>query len=149
MIRRHPKQTAAFVVSIAALVLSMAGGAFASGHDDAPADKALVRSMAPSLTVKKAGNGYLAYAHVRQDGTVDAGHSKGITGSNVSKQSTSAYCFHNLSFTFKNVSVTADYGDPTNGGHADITTSVALGDPWADCSSQAGTVLEVATQLGA
>ena len=89
----------------------------------------------------------LAYAHVNADGTVDEANSKNITGANVSLQLTSAYCFHDLSFTFKNAVAVIDYAD--TGASAPVAiaqfTFASTTAPFGDCSSQAGTQAEVAT----
>src|SRR6266536_872811 len=91
--------------------------------------------------------GPLAYAHVLQDGTVDLANSKNITQANVTRTATSAYCFSGLSFAFQSVIANPDYGDPTSGGQPGLESTVALGDPWGDCSSVPGTQVEVATSI--
>jgi hypothetical protein len=87
----------------------------------------------------------IAYARVAADGTVDLANSKNITQSNVALDSTSAYCFSGLPFTFKSAVATPDYG--SNDAETSIST-VALGDPYGDCFNVPGTQLEVATSIG-
>jgi hypothetical protein len=89
----------------------------------------------------------VAFAHVAADGTVDLASSKNVTDTNVSLLSTSAYCFHDLGFSFSHVIATPDYGDQTSGGQEGLESTVALGDPWGDCVGQAGTEVEVATSI--
>jgi hypothetical protein len=90
----------------------------------------------------------IAYAHVLQDGTLDAANSKNVTQANVTLDSTSAYCFSGLTFQFKSAIANPDYGDPTSGGQEGLEATVALGDPFGDCSNVTGTQLEVATSIG-
>jgi hypothetical protein len=50
----------------------------------------------------------LAFARVVNDGTVDAGRSKGIAAANVTNPSAGLYCFDGLGFTPKNVVATPE-----------------------------------------
>jgi hypothetical protein len=106
-----------------------------------------VPSAAKATTATSAGTATIglspvAYARVAADGKVIAADSRGITQSNVSLQSTSAYCFAGLTFPFKTAMAVIDYGDETSGFSDNPTVSVALGDPYGDCSN--GAQLEVA-----
>jgi hypothetical protein len=89
----------------------------------------------------------VAYAHVLADGTLDLANSKNVTQANVSLQSTSAYCFSGLTFTFKNVIATPDYGDPVTGGQPGLESTAAIGDPWGDCSLVTDPQVEIATSI--
>jgi hypothetical protein len=57
---------------------------------------------------------------------------EGVANTNVSLQSTSAYCFTGLGFSFKSAFVTPDYSTATDAGQ---TATFALGNPFGDCSS--------------
>jgi hypothetical protein len=86
----------------------------------------------------------LAYAHVNADGTVDEAHSSaGITDTNVLLDSTSAYCFSGLPFSFKAASVTVDYADA---GVEDVVGQIAAGEPFDDCDGT-DVQAEVATSV--
>jgi hypothetical protein len=89
----------------------------------------------------------IAYAHVLADGTVDVANSKNVAQANVTLDSTSAYCFSGLTFMFANAIADPDYGDEMTGGQSGLEATVALGDPFGDCSSVPGTQLEVATSI--
>jgi hypothetical protein len=88
----------------------------------------------------------LAYAHVNADGTVDAANSKNVANANVSLDTSvlpSAFCFHDLGFSFHSVVAMAAWGGlATSGGIA----QAAVGDPAGDCSTAAEAV--VVTQNG-
>jgi hypothetical protein len=86
----------------------------------------------------------LAYAKINADGSVDETQSKNITGANVTLRSTSAFCFHDLSFTPKSVIATVAYGQTHNGSYGGEVVQVEI-DPVkaTDCST--GELIEVAT----
>jgi hypothetical protein len=84
----------------------------------------------------------LGYAHVNADGTVDEANSKNITSANVTRVSTSAYCFRGLPFTPHSVVSTPDYNDFDHGADLRMFTENALG-PSFDCAP--GDQAEVAT----
>jgi hypothetical protein len=89
----------------------------------------------------------VAYARVSAGGQVIASSSRGVTSSNITVESTSAYCFRNLPFQFKTAQATIDFQSsasqqPSLGARA--VASVALGNPFSDCSGS-GVQLEVVT----
>jgi hypothetical protein len=83
---------------------------------------------------------------VNADGTVDAANSKNVANANVSLDTSvlpSAFCFHDLGFSFHSVVAMAAWGGlATSGGIA----QAAVGDPAGDCSTAAEAV--VVTQNG-
>jgi Collagen triple helix repeat (20 copies) len=85
----------------------------------------------------------VAYALVNADGTVDPAHSKGVTSANVTKESTSAYCFRNLGFTPKAAVATVQLSVAA----PKFFASVAIpGSVAADCSEAPGTTqVEIGT----
>jgi hypothetical protein len=101
---------------------------------------------APGLAGPKGERGdpgsALAYAHVNADGTVDDSRSKGISSANVTKRSTSSYCFHDLSFTPNNAVATIDYGGSSTGREIAQVEIATSGDA-VDC--EPGETIEVAT----
>ena len=141
--RRLRLPSPALVISMITLGLVLGGTAFAataSNHADIKQDIQLIKHLAPTLSVKHAAfaNSPLAWAQVAANGTVVAG--RGITSSNVSLQSTSAYCFTGLPFTFKSASVTPDYGAASDSGE---TAMFAIGNPFQDCSTAQAEVATV------
>lgn len=86
----------------------------------------------------------VGYARVRANGTVIGNRSLNVTSSNVTLESTSAFCFRDLPFNFKGAQVTMDYGAT---GVAPLEASFALGNPWGDCDG-ADVQAEVATSDG-
>jgi hypothetical protein len=77
----------------------------------------------------------IAYAHVLSNGTVDAANSKNVTNANVTLDTfivASAYCFHDLTFSFHNVVVVAGWDGL---GSTGTFAQGAVGDPAGDCTS--------------
>jgi len=77
----------------------------------------------------------IAYAHVLANGTVDAPNSKNVTNANVTLDTfivASAYCFHDLTFSFHNVVVVAGWDGL---GSTGTFAQGAVGDPAGDCTS--------------
>jgi hypothetical protein len=56
-----------------------------------------------------------AYAHIKSDGTVDAGRSWNIASSNVVTTNDGFWCFRNLGFTPQSAQITFDYNGILNG----------------------------------
>jgi hypothetical protein len=89
----------------------------------------------------------VAYARVAASGDVIESGSRGVGDTNVTVESTSAYCFRGLPFQFKTAQATIDFEsaanqDPDIGASA--VASVALGNPFGDCAG-GGVQLEVVT----
>jgi hypothetical protein len=83
----------------------------------------------------------IAYAYVKADGTVDASRSKNVTSANVTKESTSAYCFRNLPFTFAVATATAEINVARPRAGATVAVPAS-----GDCSGvPSAAQLEVAT----
>lgn len=85
------------------------------------------------------GDSPVAWAEVRADGTVAAG--RGITSANITNLS-AAYCFHGLTFPFKSMMATGDYGLSVV---SDLTAAVAVPSNPSDCGTNPA---EVATSQG-
>jgi len=88
--------------------------------------------------------GTMGYATVLADGSVVASRSAGVTGANVSLDSTSAFCFSDLGFDFTSVQVAPIYV-----GNEDVTTTEVgyadtTGFGLSDCDD-ADAELEIAT----
>jgi hypothetical protein len=75
----------------------------------------------------------VAFAHVKDDGTVDTASSKNITGANVTHAGTGRYCFHGLSFTAKSIVATIDGSDLGIGSGPVVPTVVAGIPPFSLC----------------
>ena len=86
----------------------------------------------------------VGFARVKADGTVVAAKSFNVQSSNVTLESSSAYCFRDLPFAFKGAQVTIDYSGSENGLE---TAQFARGDPFDDCAGD-GVQAEVATTDG-
>jgi hypothetical protein len=86
----------------------------------------------------------LAYAKVNADGTVDLTQSKNITGANVTKRATSAYCFHDLSFVPKSVVAVVAYGQAHNQSFGGEVVQAEI-DPTQATDCAAGEKIEIAT----
>jgi hypothetical protein len=86
----------------------------------------------------------LAYAKVNPDGTVDPDQSKNITSANVTLRFTSAYCFHDLSFSPTSVVATIAYGETNNQSFGGEIAQAEIHAPaTTDCND--GETAEVAT----
>jgi hypothetical protein len=145
----------AFIISVIALIFALGGGlAFAKlsdGKKDKKVANKVVTKRAPSLSVLHAktadsattattASGPIAYAHVNQNGTVDASNSKGVTSANVTKPAgMGIYCFHGLSFPFKGAQVTTDFDQSTDFVVAQLSFNLA--------NCPAGNQLDVETGL--
>jgi hypothetical protein len=77
----------------------------------------------------------IAYAHVLANGTIDTTDSKNVTNANVTLDTftvPSAFCFHDLTFSFHNVVVVAGWDGL---GSTGTFAQGAVGDPAGDCTS--------------
>jgi hypothetical protein len=87
-------------------------------------------NAAHATAADTAANGLKAYALVNANGTVDPENSFKVTNGNVSLKGSSAFCFHDLPFTFHGAIATVRY---TGGGAFDEEASFGAGDPAGDC----------------
>jgi len=108
---------------------------------DTAANASNAAKAANATAADTAGNGFKAYAKVNPDGTVDPALSANITNANITKQWTSAYCFHGLSFSFHGAAVTLVY---FGGAAADEVALFTSGDA-GECGGVQNTQAEVAT----
>jgi hypothetical protein len=89
----------------------------------------------------------VGYAQVKADGTVVANRSLNVAQSNVALESTAAYCFRNLPFSFKGAQVTVDYRIANTLSGETEQAEFTRGNPFGDCAGS-GVQAEVATSDG-
>ena len=163
---RFRRPSPAMVVAIIALIVALAGGAYAASKigtkqlKNNAVTKKKIRNGA--VTTSKLANGAVtdsklaaaakgltvAYATVNVLGQVVASESSGpISTANVNRQG-AVYCFHGLSFPFKAAAATPLHAD--NEAGEDVTISVQVDKaPFAtnDCDAVSGAQLEVLTSI--
>jgi hypothetical protein len=87
----------------------------------------------------------IAYAHVLANGTVDTANSKNVTNANVTLDNfivPSAFCLHDLTFSFHNVVAVAGWDGLSSTG---LFAQAAVGDPAGDCTSTAQAIVVTET----
>jgi hypothetical protein len=144
------RPSAAMIVAVLALCMSVAGTAVAAGVFTSPEKKAIkkiakkqankrITARAGSLSVANAvtSNGPAAYANVSTAGTVVATQTRGVANTNITNPTAGHYCFKGLP-AYKTAMATLSSGATPQNSH----TSTGVPGPGSPC---AGNQFEVVT----
>jgi hypothetical protein len=125
-------------------ILESSLGTVPSATSANSANTANSATTATTANTANIGLSPVAFARVDATGNVVEADSRAVGDGNVTLESTSAFCFRGLPFSFTTAQVTVDYGDATAGGDDGDIAMVAKGNPFGDCSGT-DVQLEVAT----